>query len=356
MALRKVGKVYHILYRDLAGKVRTVTTGETDKVEAGKKEKVWMTTLKAERQKRRRGFVFVAGHGEWNDILDGSRKRMKLADALSVYAEKYAETLPENTPKNWRRFVDEVGVRYMDEVTPEIAFDYLNRLYGKKSGKTFNNNKNSLNAVFKKMLLEAGMSRSPFDIIPSRKNNSLHQRPFSEREFLQIYHAAEEPWKTASLITWFTGLRQESVFKLRWTHIENDVITTMPGKTARFNRAVRIPLHPQLKKHLQTLPKSLDGRVLGFDKRKPSGGAFSNYFGNLLERLEIRDNEDGLACYHSLRNSFISRCRAAGIAEHAIRGMAGHTDSQMTDLYSHEIESAMPVKELPFLDLMAKCM
>lgn len=37
MALRKVGKIYHILYRDLNGKVRTVTTEETKKDEALKK-------------------------------------------------------------------------------------------------------------------------------------------------------------------------------------------------------------------------------------------------------------------------------------------------------------------------------
>lgn len=361
MALRKFGKIYHILYRDLSGKIRTVTTGESDKKEALKKETAWMSTLKAERMKRKRGLHFtVPGAVPLSDevlrAMEGNSKRVKLTDALDVFLEKYTEELPMNTLKNWKRFIKDVGVKYMDEVTPQIAFNYLDRNYRAKAGKTYNNNKNSLNAVFKSLLMEAGMDRSPFDLVKNRKNHGKHQRPFSEEEFLRIYHAAEEPWKTACLITWHTGLRQESVFKLRYDHIENDIITTMPGKTARYNRAVRIPIHPQLKEHIAMLPPSHDGRILGFDKRKPSGGAFSNYFGGLLDRLEITDNEKGLAVYNSIRNSFISRCRAAGIPEHAIRGMVGHVESDMTDLYSHEIESAMPIKKLIPLELRPQSM
>ena len=358
MALRKVGKIYHILYRDLAGKVRTVTTEESKKTEALKKEVVWMASLKAERQKRKRGFTFHLPGGNAlpeNSVaaLDSAmkRRRLKLADALGIYSQKYVDNMPQNTEKNWKRFIKWSGVSYMDEVTSQLAFDYLDTKYRKAAGKTYNNNKNSLNAVFKSMLLESGMERSPFEVIRNRKNDGKHQRPFAEEEFLKIYKAAEEPWKTACLISWHTGLRQESAFKLRYEHIVDDIITTMPGKTARYNLAVRIPLHPQLKEHIANLPKSLDGRILGFDKRKTSGGSFSNYFGDLLEDLNIKSDESGIACYNSIRNSFIDRCRAAGIPEHAIRGMVGHVESDMTDLYCHEVASAMPIKELPGLKL-----
>ena len=59
MALRKVGKYYHILYRDLSGAVRTRATGETDKDKARIQERVWMAQLKAERIRRRHGFMLI---------------------------------------------------------------------------------------------------------------------------------------------------------------------------------------------------------------------------------------------------------------------------------------------------------
>ncbi|MDD5728267.1 MAG: tyrosine-type recombinase/integrase [Victivallales bacterium] len=357
MALRKVGKVYHILFRDLNSKVRTVSTGDRNKEDALKKEKVWMAALKAERQRRKRGFTFILPDQKPLPdhalaAMEGNNtKRLKLSDALDVYIRKYAESLPQNTRKIWNRFTAAAGVKYMNEVTPQIAYNYMDSHYSDRAGKTFNNNKNALNSIFKALLLEAGIHRSPFELVRSRKNDGQHQRPFTEDEFVRIYHTAEEPWKSACLIAWHTGFRRETVFNLRYEHIKNDIITIVPGKTARFGRAVRVPLHPQLKQHILGLPETFDGRVLGFDTRKVVGGAFNRYFGKLLNELDIKDSEDGIVCFNSIRNSFISRCRAAGIEDHAIRGMVGHTDSETTDLYSQEIASALPIKDFPALNL-----
>ncbi len=356
MALRKFGNIYHILYRDLSGKVRTVTTGESDKKEALKKEKVWMATIKAERMKRKRGMNFlVPGTTPPSDeairAMEGNGKRVKLVDALELIKEKYNDKIPDNTRKSWQKFERDAGVKYMDEVTPLLAYDYLEKYYSKRAGKTYNNNKNYLNSVFKALLLDAGVERSPFDLIKNRKNNGKHQRPFSEKEFRRIFNATDEPWKSACMIAWFTGFRRETVFNLKYENIKDDIITVMPGKTARFGRAVRVPLHPQLKEYLSKLPKSPDGRVLGFDKRHTNGGAFNKYFGEILKKLNIESSEQGIVNFNSIRNSFISRCRAAGLKDHAIRGIVGHTDSEMTDLYSHDIDSAMQLKELPNIKL-----
>jgi integrase len=361
MALRKFGKIYHILYRDLSGKVRTVTTGESDKKEALKKENAWMSTLKAERMKRKRGLHFtVPGAVPLADealrAMEGNGKRVKIVDAITLMERNYVDSVPINTRKAWKRFSEDIMVKYLDEVTPQLAFDYMDKYYGSRSGKTFNNNKNALNTVFKTLLLEAGLDKSPFELVKNRKNRSLHQRPFAEEEFLKIFNTAEEPWKSACLIAWYTGFRRETVFNLRHENIKDDVITVMPGKTARFGRAVCVPLHPHLKEYISRLPPSLDGRVLGFDKRKTSGGHFNRYFGKLLKHLNIDDNDDGIVCFNSIRNSFITRCREAGLKDHAIRGIVGHTNSNMTDLYSRDIQSAMPVKELPRLGTTPKSM
>lgn len=277
-------------------------------------------------------------------------RRLKLSDALEA-AAKY-KSIGETTTKRFHAFVKATKLKYMDEVTPEIAFEYLcSKSPEDTSGKNFNNIKSALNAVFRLTLLDSGMDESPFSKIPNRSLSSKHQRPFTESEFIRIYNAAQEPWKTAVLIAWFTGLRKKDVFLLRWEQIDGDVLTIMPAKTARFGRAVQIPVHPQLAEALQNLPRCGD-RVLGaWGDYDPNASTFKGAFADLLRTLGITDNIHGKVVLNSLRDSFITRCDEAGIPRHAIRGIVGHTEDNMTDLYSHDLTSARQVQRLPRVKL-----
>lgn len=98
MALRKVGKIYHVLYRDLEGRVRTLTTGETNKGKALVKEQIWMVQLAAERIRKKRGFAIivasaVSSYSDGVATMQASarRKRLKLADWLAPYGKQYGE-------------------------------------------------------------------------------------------------------------------------------------------------------------------------------------------------------------------------------------------------------------------------
>ena len=206
-----------------------------------------------------------------------------------------------------------------------------------------------MNAVFRLTLLESGLDESPFAKIPNRTLSSKHQRPFTEEEFVRIYQAAQEPWKSASLIAWFTGLREKDVFLLRWDQIDGDLITTTPAKTARFGRAVQIPLHPQLMEALAKLPRKGE-RVLGAWPYDPAT-AFRRVFGKLLRSLDIQDNIHGIVAFNSFRNSFITRCDEYGVPRHATRGIVGQTEDTMTDLYSHDLTSARKIQMLPRVTL-----
>ncbi len=277
-------------------------------------------------------------------------RRLRIADALEA-AAKY-KPVGETTAKRFRAFVKACKLRYMDEVTPQIAFDYLCRKAPEdRSGKNFNNIKSALNSVFRLTLLDSGMSESPFALIPNRAAVSVHQRPFTEEEFRRIYQAAPEPWRSAALIAWFTGLRQKDVFLLKWAQIDGDVLTTLPAKTARYNRAVQIPIHPQLAEALREIPRAGD-RVLGAWPYAPKAIQFRRVFGDLLRRLNICDNAQGKVCFNSFRDSFITRCDEAGIPRHAIRGIVGHTADKMTDLYSHDLVTARRVQQLPRVKLI----
>ena len=368
MALRRRGKdkFYHAYFRTLRAQpdgtlryaMTTVNLGTGDLVTARAMEADLMARAKAARIRCR-----VEAHMRHLEEAAGAvpefpvppspvrvqrRKRLKLSD-WAVTVAKYRD-IGEASRLVFSRFVRLVPEKYFDEVTPESAFSYLNRQYGGPGkGKSFNNTKTSLNVIFNLLRIDAGIEESPFAKIPNRRHESRHQRPFTEDEFRRIYAAAREPWKTAVLIAWWTGLREESVFNLRWSAIAGDVLTTMPGKTARFGRAVQIPIHPQLQAALDALPRKND-YVLGCYKIT-KGGAFHHQFRALLDSLHIVTDKSGIVNFNSIRDSFVTRCDEAGLPRHATRGLVGHVSDRETDLYSHDLSSARQIQNLPSVKL-----
>ena len=286
---------------------------------------------------------------EYAPVRDHKRKRLKLANWRTA-AEKYRR-ISEDTARIFNRFVKGVPVRYFDEVTPEIALRYLQQAYGGDGqGKSFNNNKTALNSVFRFLLVDAGMSISPVAAIPNRQHTAQHQRPFTEDEFRRIYRAATEPWKTACVIAWYTGMREETVFNLKWSDIEGDVVTKKPGKTARYGRAVEVPFHPEILKRLAQLPHVND-YVLGWPPAKRNNGAFMTQFGKVLDSLGIVDDARGIVNFNCFRNSFITTCDREGLPRHATRGVVGQRSDDTTDLYSHDLTTARRIQNFPTVDL-----
>ncbi len=366
MALRKRGKTgcWHAYFRTVTalpdGRLKYATTtvnlGTSDLVTARAMEAQLMAKNKAARLHQRATAVMTRLEIAAGDRIPTPdemqiparthrKKRLKLKDWYNAIT-KYRD-ISYDIRKKFERFIKKSPYIYFDEVTPEAALTYLQTYYGGEGqGKSFNNTRTALNTVFRFLLIDAGMPESPFSRIPYRKHTSAHQRPFTDEEFTRIYSAAEEPWKTACLIAWHTGLREESVFKLRWSDIEGDVLTIMPGKTARFGRAVRVPIHPQLQAHLSTLPRENE-YVLGCFSYNRRSSVFSTAFGKLLDALDIRSTPGEIVNFNCFRDSFVTRCDAAGIPRHAVRGVVGHVSDDTTDLYSHDLQTARLIQHLP---------
>lgn len=366
MALRKRGKYYFAYYRTIKARPDGTLKRTTAEVSLGTSDLGTARAMEAElmaKNKAARLHQKAQAHLAKLDIAAGlrppedapvitrdkRRKRLKLADGIAT-AEKYRE-VSDDTRKIWNRFLKHATVTYFDEVTPEVALAYLQELYGDpERGKTFNNNKSAISGIFKFCLVDAGMSSNPWAVIPIRRFTSDHQRPFTEDEFKRIYAAAAEPWKTATLIAWHTGMREETVFNLRWSKLVGDVITAKPGKTARYNREVQVPLHPQIMERLAQLPRVND-HIFGCFKFSRKSSGFKLYFGNLLDSLGIYAEGEDLVNFNCFRNSFITRCDENNVPRPATRGVVGQVSDEVTDLYSHDLVTARQIQSFPWVNL-----
>jgi integrase len=276
-------------------------------------------------------------------------------------ARQYRD-LHERSVREFMRFAKNISYTYADEITPQIAMSYLEQNFGGGNGKTYNNQKSLLNTIFRCCLIQAGIAKSPFEsIINKRVRNVEHHRPLTVEEFLKAFAVAREPWKTASLISWHTAMRKETCFRLAWEHISIDngvpAITIMPGKTARFGRAVYIPIHEELWAWLKSLPRPADDKTPILSQFPPihswSDGR-KTYYAGLLQSLGIMDNKQGKASFHSLRGSFVMRCDENDVNRQVTRGVVGQVEDHTTDLYSQDRVSARKILDLPAAGIFNK--
>lgn len=368
MALRKIHNTYYVYFKDIDGTQRTRSLKTTDKATAEKLHRKFMVALQA----KKGDLVIMKNFPERFPqaaevktiappvIKEGDHQRgsIALAKMWECALKKKTWTDEIRMKACWDRFVKSVKVKYADQVTAKMALAYLEDNYAARSGKTYNNVKTNLNTVFRLCMVEAGLQRTPFEVIPNRQVRDVeHFRPLSEAEFIAAFHAAAEPWKSAAMISWFTALRKEACFRLAWEHIDEDSdipsITIMPGKTARFGRAVYIPIHRQLWRYLKSLPRPASDKtpilsqfpyIANWDRKK-------SYFVGLLNSLGIFSSEDGKAGFHSIRGSFITRCDEQNVDRRATKGVAGQVDDYVTDLYSRDKETAKQILRLPEVDV-----
>ncbi len=267
-------------------------------------------------------------------------KPLPLKDAMRKYC-KVNSAFSESGIAVFAKFADSRNPHEdIAEISSDDAIRYLDSLKG--SPKTYNNHKSALSQIWRCLAPYSDISENIWLKIPNRPlgKSVVHFRPFSDREIARIINAVPSPWKEACIIAKFTGLRKKDVFELRWQNIAKGSITLIPAKTSRTNRAVYIPIPPELVRLLKSLK---NGSEKVFPGVAYESGAFQKKIQDCLKSLDIGDTREGKAGFHSFRASFVTRLESAGIPRHVVQGIVGHSSPAMTELYSHDRESAKKI-------------
>lgn len=355
MALRKIHNTWYVYYRE-DGKIITRSLKVHDKEQAVVFEKRFMDQLRARRAMQ----VIIREFPEFKppevpqtpqEVAIHQRGGIKLKDMLSEL-----DKIHKVSPTNRRaivRFVEAMPVKYADQVTPQMALQYLENNYTKgRNYKAFNNNRGILHKMFRLLLVRTGLQQSPFERIPCRtvKNVESH-RPITDAEFLRIFAEAAEPFRTAACLGFYAGADISTAFGIPGSAVdlEQRIINWRRPKTGT---QFICGIHPELMQMLKRLnfKSNSDKPIL-----PKTGSTVRNvYFRELFNRLGIVDTKDGKASFHSFRTSFFTRCDAANLHRRTTSLAGGHTDDRMNDLYSHDISAAHEVETLPSLGITAR--
>lgn len=244
----------------------------------------------------------------------------------------------------WQRFVERIGVKYADQVTPKMALNYLEKYYTTGNGQTFNNVKGNLNTIFRMCLVESGLSQSPFAPVPKRRVTEIeHHRNLTDEEINRIMAAPSVPEyaKIMTMLSRWTTQRLETCARIIPSMFDFETLVFLidPGKNKRFKEWVCAPIFPALEKYIRPIldqckdPEKPIVRQFSYTR----DDYFSREFRNLLQSLDILDTASGKASFHSLRGRAITWLKENGIDREARRSITGQDSQEVEDIYAKDV-------------------
>ena len=243
---------------------------------------------------------------------------------VQTLAEKLRKLyrIKDSTYDNWLKAVGPIGDLTLDEVTTDVVLDQ--RIYWLERSESMAKLRiSSLKAIWnkgRKMKLIGGtkgdnpwLDADDGLVIPSRDPE------FYPWEHYVKYH--NDPY---FVILWYTGARIGEVAGLAPSNIVTDVAIPYFHFIDQDNRDIKngpsrrkVPIHPAC---LPLLPNFRQS------KGKPPGKSWSE---NFKKNMQLPKFEAA----HTLRHSFHTRCRDAGIEEYMIDIITGHAKASTTAQY-----------------------
>lgn len=248
-----------------------------------------------------------------------------------------------------------------------------------RAGKTVLAYMKDAGAVYRAAIREGLVSFNPFTALEAiDTSDSQERKPFTLPEVAKLMGAAPSPeWSGLILAAAFTGLRLGDAARLSWSAVDLQAkqITLIPSKTKKKKREVRIPIQPDLLAFFESAPIHSDKPDAPvFEKLSTLGigarAGLSQTFNKIMSaagvdrgkpsREPAKEGETSKATvgrvtyergFHSLRHTFTSWLRNAGVSEEDRMALTGHSTRESHAIYSHHDEAALrdAIAKLPTL-------
>lgn len=170
------------------------------------------------------------------------------------------------------------------------------------------------------------LTRNPMDNVDKIKHNRVIGKALSKKELSQFLVSINlTKYRLLYLFYLYTGARRGEAFATRWKDVDfdNNRITINGTKTDKALRT--IPLFPELRDILKTMPKGKSEYLFNF-----SVDRVSKRFKQLCPAHKL----------HDLRHTFATRCLECGISIKVLQLWLGHSRLETTSsIYIHVLDS-----------------
>lgn len=259
-------------------------------------------------------------------------------------AKKPLETITTSDMEKWKRSLQDRGV----------------------VGKTVISYLKDIGSIYRAAIREGMLAHNPVGAVETPDtSDSRERKPFTAEEVASLIASAPTgEWKGMILVATYTGLRLGDAARLKWdcVDLEKKMITVIPAKTKRKKVEVRIPIHPDLLAYLTAAPvadDAPDAYVFAELSRKGIGdrSGLSQQFTEIMaiagvsrgkpsrEKTDDKGKHAGRVTYergfHSLRHTFTTWLRTAGVSEEDRMALTGHSTRDTHAIYSHTDEKVL---------------
>lgn len=240
--------------------------------------------------------------------------------------------------------------RYM---TPKMAVGFIKSLKDEHATpRTITKYLNSLQLIWRICFNDAGLHENIWNkdhiTRPKQDRRTGRRNALSLQELdTLLQHAEGDIYDLLTLLA-FSGQRLGDVANLRWDAIDltKGVITLIPRKTARTSgKEVCIPLLPPARDVLEKRMRFPDQVYVMPDIKllydQDAGSTLTKQIGKVFdaagfERQQVRNGRKATVYgAHSLRHTFTTIARGAGLPDAFIKDITGHVTDGMVDHYSH---------------------
>jgi integrase len=228
-------------------------------------------------------------------------------------------------------------------------------LRGGRAPSTVNTSVRVVSSVFEQAKRLGYIPTNPCNALTSLRDdgNGVRDTFTPEQVRALVQTATGTDWEGAVLTGFFTGLRLKDVSVLQWDAVDTTdaqrwFLRVIPSKT---RKGVAVPVHPELRKWLESQPRGI-GKAPLFSSltSKSTGGhnGLSSQFKRLMERAGVlgktlrtgsgAGRSTSSLSFHSLRHSFTSAMTNAGVAEEVRMLLTGHATKTAHKIYTHHQE------------------
>jgi len=240
----------------------------------------------------------------------------------------------------WKRELAEVGVNYLDEVTPDVVADIRDEEVGRPKlrgeGVVQPATVNRHLAFLRSVMLAAAREWLWIPMSPKFKmleEGDWRMRFLTPPEFERLARALPEPYGSAARFAVTTGLRRANVFGLRWSNLSVQgglTVATFPQQVMKNGLPFSIPLSPtaqaavkaQMGLHKELVFPRLDGQEISDIPPK--------MWRKALEVAGLVDLR-----WHDLRHTWASWLRQSGVSLDRLQELGGWKSVEMVQRYAH---------------------
>jgi integrase len=217
---------------------------------------------------------------------------------------------------------------------------------------------NLLALVFRVLFKAGKLTVNPWVDIEHKKLEGKvnHRRELTVDQLRKLCQSATGEMRVLFAIGIYSGLRLRDCATLRWDEVDlrRNFIKRVPNKTSRHSdKPVFIPLHPDLRGMLSEIPEANRGEYV----LPETASKYLNQKQLLVHVIQKHFIDSGITThkpgtgtdgkravvqfgFHSLRHSFVSICAEANVPLSVVQSIVGHSNPQMTQVYTHTSQAA----------------